>query len=205
MPDALDILLERSSEAIGRPIGKLGDLAERLEPIRPLLERRNGFWAGLSALYILPFDHLEKPNLELTDAIVEYAGRYEALRQGTIFGFDLYGMPFLFNESGFGHLNYETGEVDAMGSSVNEWAQALVGDFGRFTAWPVAEAWQEANGPIPKDARLYPVRPFIMGGEYDISNLRPCKIEDGFGAASQIYQQTKDLPEGAQVRIVVSD
>lgn len=205
MADALDKLLEHSSSAIGRPVTEVGGLSERYEPIRPLLERRNGFWAGFSALHVLPYDRSSYPNLSLSDQLNDALNLFEEATGGVIFAFDVYGMPFIFRGNEFGQLDYGTGKVDPMGSSVADWARILVEDFSLFTGWPLAEAWQKEHGELPVGVRLFPTRPFFMGGEYKTSNLRAVSIADGFGAAAQIYNQTKNLPDGTQVQIVVAD
>lgn len=205
MSEPLDKLLERSSAAIGRAIDGSEALPDYLEPIERLLRARNGFWAGYSALHVLPFDLRVEPSLHLNEALAKPVSRYQSLNKPIVFAFDACGMPFIFDTDRFAHLNYETGELVSMGTTLDEWAQKLVQDFSKFTAWPLVEAWQNKNGALPVGKRLFPTRPFIMGGQYDASNLNAVEILDGFGAASEIYLQTKDLPDGSKVRIVVAD
>lgn len=205
MMDALDTLLERSSAAIGQSIAETSVLPDDLKPIENLLRGRNGFWAAQSGLHVLPYDEEVTPNIQLNKQIEEHLNRYPTLNNPIVFAFDTYGMPFLFDSNGFAQLDYETGTLAPMGRSVEEWAQILIEDFSMFTAYPVAEAWQNENGPIPTGKRLFPARPFIMGGEYAPSNLTAIDIRDGIGAASEMYLQTKDLPDGSEVRIVVTN
>jgi hypothetical protein len=205
MAAALDQLLERSSSAIGRPLTEIGQLPQTFEPLRPLLGHRNGFWAGYSALHVLPFDPDVTPNLNISEALAASLSVFEEAQSAAIFAFDAFGMPFIIRHGKFGHLDYGTGVVEWMGNSAEEWSDAVLSDFRRFSGWPSVEAWQAEHGELPVGTRLFPVRPFVLGGQYETSNLKAVPVADGFGAAAQIYEQTRDLPEGAQVRIVMAD
>lgn len=55
--------------------------------------------------------------------------------------------------------------------------------------------------PIPFDNRLSPKNPFLLGGEYSLANLRPLPWEKNLECKSEIYRQTKGLPEGANIEI----
>ncbi|WP_297737149.1 hypothetical protein [uncultured Maricaulis sp.] len=205
MAAALAQLLERSSAAIGRPLSEIGELPQSYESLKPLLSLRNGFYADYSALYVLPFDPNMAPSLNSSKKIATSLSKFEEAQSATVFAFDAFGMPFIIRQGCFGHLDYSTGAVEWMGNSAEEWSDAVLGDFRRYSGWPSVEMWQAEHGKLPVGTRLFPVRPFILGGQFETSNLKAVPIADGFGAAAQIYEQTKDLSEGAQVRIVVAD
>ncbi|GLK51569.1 hypothetical protein GCM10017621_10770 [Maricaulis virginensis] len=141
----------------------------------------------------------------LSEKLASDLSLFEQATDSVIFAFDAYGMPFIYRDDEFGHLDYGTGKIDPMGRSVTDWARILIEDFALFTGWPLVEAWQKEHGGLPVGSRLFPCRPFFLGGDYKTSNLRAVSIADGFGAAAQIYNQTKDLPDGAKVEIVVAD
>lgn len=45
--------------------------------------------------------------------------------------------------------------------------------------------------------------PPMLGGEYTVENLEPTDLEVHYSILADIHRQTKDLPEGTPVRIVV--
>lgn len=45
----------------------------------------------------------------------------------------------------------------------------------------------------------------IMGGEYKVENAAPLAIDDYLGAYGSVHEQTRDLPDGARVKIEVID
>jgi len=43
----------------------------------------------------------------------------------------------------------------------------------------------------------------MLGGEYEIGNFEPTDLSLHYSFLADIYQQTKDVPEGAQIRLVL--
>ena len=67
------------------------------------------------------------------------------------------------------------------------------------------KAYADANGPIPFDNRLSPKKPFLLGGEYSLANLRPLPWEKNLEFKSEIYRQTTVSPKGRTLRSVRND
>ena len=62
-----------------------------------------------------------------------------------------------------------------------------------------------ANGALRSGRRLIPRIPFVLGGEFDVSNLY-----DGDSVAAMLYRgdmavQLSDLPDGASITLRVVD
>ena len=47
--------------------------------------------------------------------------------------------------------------------------------------------------------------PPILGGEYSVDNIVPISLSEHYSFLADIYRQTKDLPDGMKVRIVVKN
>jgi hypothetical protein len=45
--------------------------------------------------------------------------------------------------------------------------------------------------------------PPMLGGEYAVGNFEPTDLSVHYSFLAEIYQQTKDLPDGAQIRLVL--
>lgn len=107
--------------------------------------------------------------------------------------------PLLTRRNRFYALGPETTEHEFMAEDLHGWAQKILGDVDFYTGAPLADAWMEQNGPLPVGTRLSPVVPFAFGGEYEVDQLHPVPEVELMRFRDDIYQQTKDLPEGAQV------
>ncbi|RQP21146.1 DUF1851 domain-containing protein [Piscinibacter terrae] len=46
--------------------------------------------------------------------------------------------------------------------------------------------------------------PPMLGGAYEVSNLEPTSLAVHYGLLGQIHRQTKDLPDGTQIKFVLS-
>jgi hypothetical protein len=56
--------------------------------------------------------------------------------------------------------------------------------------------------PGPDQCYGYKVPP-MLGGAYDIANVEPADLSVHYAFLADIYAQTKDLPDGSKVRVVV--
>lgn len=61
-----------------------------------------------------------------------------------------------------------------------------------------------SSGMVLESNQCYGYKvPPILGGEYRISNVEPTDLSVHYSLLADIYRQTKDLPDGTKVRIVV--
>lgn len=54
----------------------------------------------------------------------------------------------------------------------------------------------------PSQCYGYKIPP-ILGGAYDIANVEPTALSVHYSFLADIYAQTKDLPDGSKIRVVV--
>jgi hypothetical protein len=71
------------------------------------------------------------------------------------------------------------------------------------TGWPLAERWQDANGPLEAGHRLVPQIPFVLGGDFSAENLYSADDVVALRFRADIAKQIRDLPDGAKVRLRV--
>jgi len=63
-----------------------------------------------------------------------------------------------------------------------------------------------AAGMFLRDSQCYGFKvPPILGGAYELKNIEPTDLSVHYSFLSDIYRQTKDLPEGTKVRVVVKN
>jgi hypothetical protein len=56
----------------------------------------------------------------------------------------------------------------------------------------------------PNQCYGYKVPP-ILGGEYKVNDVEPTDLAVHYALLADIYRQTKDVPDGTQIRVVVTD
>lgn len=195
-------LLEVASPPIGGPTsvaipGKLGS------QLSSLLRVRDGFYAFESALHVFP----SEPTLEGARSLTDWNDpegwrqRYEDMAYGLFFfAENVLGDQFALSGEEIVSFSPETGEREALASSIGEWVDCILSDYNQLLAYPLAHEWQVINGPLGVGHRLIPKTPFVLGGEYDASNLYSIDAVIGMEVRAELATQIRDLPDGAKVR-----
>jgi len=207
---ALDKLIEISGPGLipmfpdGAGLKEYGAIGEELEA---LLRRRNGFFAFESALHVFP--------LGLADGVIDlltwnakstwretYSGQMDGC---LVFAEDAFGFPFCVEDGGIATCDAETGERKPLATSLEDWAGRLLVDWRHLTGQPVAHEWQVRFGPLQARQRLAPRQPFVLGGDFTVENLYAEDAVELMRFRGMLATQIRDLPEGAHVRLKVTD
>jgi hypothetical protein len=170
-----------------------------------MLSFKNGFYALESALHVFPSTDgsLEGGVIGLQQWNDENLWRnwYQAVTEGLLFfAEDIFGCQFAIGRDGIVSFDPESGEVALLASSLEDWAGEILSNLG-ISGFPIAHSWQLANGSISNGKRLLPKIPFILGGSYDEKNLFAVDAVKGMRYRGELWQQIRDLPDGAQVRL----
>jgi hypothetical protein len=98
---------------------------------------------------------------------------YGELAEGLFFfAEDVFGNQFALDGDGrVVAFDAETAALDPLAESVTDWVTVLLDDWRCLTGYPVAHDWQDANRPLKRGERLFPRKPFVIGGEYTLENL----------------------------------
>ena len=206
--DCLEQLIEISSPGIvdAAPMldamcaSALGDEASAL---RSLLARKNGFVAFESALHVYPAQPAYA-GVELgrwNSADLWRAGFGGPADKGIFFASDIFGGQFCVFDNAVYQFDPETAEQKWLASSIENWADVVLGDYAYLTGYPLAHEWQVAYGPLPPEMRLIPKRPFVLGGEFEISNLRMVNALEAMTSRSGLARRIKDMPDGGSVTL----
>jgi len=187
-------------------------LAERVVPtlatgrvfdeLVELLSERNGFYAFEGALHVFGWGvSVPGRSLDEWNAGAGWRASYEGFADGFFFfAEDAFGAQFAIREENVWTFDPETGDAEVMASSLEDWADQVVGNYSVLTGFPVAHAWQGAHGPIGLGQRLVPKRPFVLGGEFDASNVYVLDAVEGMRLRADLALQIKNLPDGAKIR-----
>jgi hypothetical protein len=169
-----------------------------------MLEQKNGFYAFEFALHVFPLTSDPETGLEGWNAGSLWRNQYEDLAEGLLFfAEDVLQDQFCFSkkQSGVHRFHAETGQTTFMAESVEEWAGVILSNYRTETGWPFIREWQAKNGPLPLGKRLMPKTPFFLGGEYKVENFWAGNPLEGMRFKADIAMQTRNLPEGAQVKL----
>lgn len=207
----IEKLLSISSEALGptKPSGLpefVREYASGTELFH-VLEQKNGFYAFEFALHVFPLSNDPTMGLQGWNAESLWRGNYGDLGEGLLFfAEDILQDQFCLRKAGPGVCRFhaETGQTTFMAESVEKWAGLILSGYETETGWPLVHEWQKKNGPLSFGQRLMPKTPFFLGGEYNIENLRPGNPLEGMRFKGELATQTRNLPDGAQVRPNIS-
>lgn len=173
-----------------------------------MLSVKNGFYAFEGALHVRPW---------ISIPINENVVGLQAWNEGTLwrdwfqsetnglffFGEDIFGGQFALRGEEVVSFEPETGDIEVIASSLEEWAAEILLNYVRLTGYSVAHSWQLKNGPISVGRRLLPKIPFVLGGEYEDGNLYAVDAVKGMRYRGELWEQLRSLPDGAQVRLKV--
>lgn len=182
--------------------------SESFQELVQMLSAKNGFYAFEGALHVLPW--IDTPMQEHVIGLQAWNEKglwrdwYQGITDGLFFfAEDIFGGQFAIRGNEIVSFEPESGEVEVLAPSLDGWAAEIMRNYVRLTGYSLAHSWQLLNGPIPVGKRLLPKIPFILGGEYEDSNLYAVDAVKGMRYRGELWEQLRDLPDGAQVRLKV--
>lgn len=212
MGRALEKLISASSTALGngKPVieARLRALVgSRASELQSLLEARNGFYAFESALHVFAAeDQPVGAGLSAWNSTSLWISAYGGLADGFLFfAEDVFGCQFALKDNRVWTFDPETGEAQILAKSLEDWACRIEDDYATLTGYPLAHAWQVAFGALEIGKRLVPKIPFVMGGEFAINNLHALDAIESMRFRACIALQIRDLPDGTQVKLQITD
>lgn len=181
-----------------------GSLADSL---LKMLSQRNGFYSLEGALHVFPTHSSEKEiGLDRWNENTLWRDAYQGLTNNCLFfAEDIFGGQFCIKDNQIYTFDPETGALDYLADDIEGWAKAIVSDYEVLTGYPLAHQWQKRNGILPAGKRLLPKIPFVVGGEFTLDNLHLADAIEGMRFRAHIANQIKSLPDGAQIKITITD
>ena len=152
----------------------------------------------------------------LTDYLIEQQGKdWAELLSGwvpplpesfTVWMVNRFGDVFAVFEDGSVHmLDLGTGVLERLADSREQFCD-LVDQEDNAKAWlmiPLTDACRNAGFTL-SDNQCYGFKvPPILGGKYEMENVVPCDLSVQYSFMADIFRQTKGLPEGTKVEIVI--
>ncbi len=192
-PPVVQVTLGPTPDSLGIP-----------EELKRILSEKNGLYAFYGSLHFYPLTG-DEVSIETMNTVQGWKDVYpQTVRDGMAFACDAFGDQYIAStEGGFLKLEIETGSVEPMGNTLEECLGLIFSNLEVQTGYPLALQWQEASGPIPHNHLLSPKIPFMLGGPYTLDNLWLSHVRDRVEFASDLFKQTRDLPDGQQIKLVI--
>lgn len=209
----LQKLVDVAGDALSPAEVMAGDIAnssltgEAMASLLELLRCRNGFYAFESALHVFPArSHSGEIGLMEWNASELWAREYQGLAADCFFfAQDIFGGQFCLKTDGVYTFDPETGQVTFLAEDLEHWANAILTDYEVLTGYPLAHEWQSVNGRLPAGSRLVPKVPFVLGGEFSVSNLYLLDARESMRMRAGLAIQIRDLPDGSQIQWKIVD
>lgn len=201
----MNILAMASSPLSDRPIPHDNMITWVPKDLMALLQKRNGFYAFVSALHLYPLSGAPVSTHGITEEF-PWRETYGATGEDiSVFGQDVFGCQFCASSEGtYFRLDLETGEREVLGNTLEEFFQSILDDPEVQTGYPLALEWQEKNGPLQPNGRLGAKTPFFMGGEYAVENLFELDTLKRIRLGLDLFHQTKNLPDGQKILLEIA-
>lgn len=177
-----------------------------------LLTLKNGFYAFESALHVFPFsrdnwfDGQDLQRWNARDLWKHAYGESPVLDRLVAFAEDAVGVQFCFSQGQIVRFDPETGELEEMCSTLDQWAEMLLSDYEFELAYPLAHAWQQINGPILQGNRLVPILPLIAEeSSFEPTNFYQLDAVKSMLFRADIAGQLKSIPDGQKVGVKIGN
>lgn len=174
--------------------------------LTPLLSQRNGFYSYERSLHVFGSGESMAPE-EMTVERWNTCGSawsrsFPQLATHVVFAEDLFGGPFSVDPRG--HVfrtDPEVAETVHYADSLLEWASRIETDPAGELGSGLGIAWQQAVRRLASAERLLPIRPFVLGGDYEVDNL--IAVSNGMALSEyvQLARVLRSIPDGQTVSI----
>jgi hypothetical protein len=183
-------------------ISHSGDIAASIGEV---LAARNGFFCFESALRFFPSTSVKSSwGMSEWNSPALWKADYRGIADNVFcFAEEILGRQFVIHDGKIAVFEPETGELENVASSLEEWAAKLLLDYRQMTGHVFAHAWQSVHGPLQPRHRLMARTPFVLGGEYAIENLAALDSAQMMRSLGNLAFQLRDLPDGAKVQFQI--
>jgi hypothetical protein len=193
---------ERGAQPVGDAVSHLGDIGASLCEV---LAQKNGFFCFESALRLFPSFTVE-PSWGISEwnSPSLWKADYQGIADNIFcFAEEILGRQFVVHDEKIAVFEPETGELEIIASSLEEWASKMLLDYRQMAGHPFAHEWQSIHGPLHSRHRLMAKRPFVLGGAYSIENFAALDSVQIMKCLGNLASQLRDLPDGTKVEFKI--
>jgi len=171
-------------------------------PLQTLYDGFNGGFYWQRALLIRPLHKTEGAPLPVTewnDTALWKREYGDICEDVFFFADDVFGGQFGLQDNRVVQFDPETAGLEEVAKTLDGWCKEILRDPEFYTGFPVLHAWEQEKGQIPAGFRLIPKQPFMLGGDFDASNMVSKPDVEGMKIRAQLWTLTKDLPDGQTI------
>lgn len=164
-----------------------------------------GFFFGQS---LQVYDLGENKNfnniLSVNTTLVENFG--DIFKDLFAFAQDIFGNQFVYDQKrdAFAFFCAESGERQSMGNTFSEWLDVFVADRDYYTGQSYEQQWKLQHD-LPFDHRIMPKIPFIIGGDFEVSNFYTSAYPKYHSFNADFAKQIINLPDGQKIKLVIKN
>lgn len=176
--------------------GPVVDAAMIPDALRVVTPGSSGFVAFDRALLISP------PGVVLEMVRRKLFEPFRVTAPTHVFAFDLFGEMYGIEPAGsVVSINAETGVRHHFARDLEAWAALILEKPGSLLGAGLGRAWQRLHGPLAPLERLVPRQPFVLGGNYEVSNLVRCPLPRALELYGSLCEQIAAKPDGTEVEV----
>ena len=167
--------------------------------------RNGGFFYGKSLHLYGYSNNVDFHNIESVNQTLKE--QFKDIAAGLFFyGQDIFGHQFAFDNTRnkIVFFNIETGDKEVVANDFSDWVDLLLDETDYFTGKNLAKNWEEKN-TLNFGQRLCPKIPFILGGDYALSNLYASYYPDFLISNANIAHQIYGLSDGEKFKITIKN
>jgi hypothetical protein len=203
-------LIDVASDPIGSGFEETSFPQSLSSQVLKFLSKKDGFYAFEGALLARPLhDTPSVLGLVTWNSFDLWKSHYSDtgtdIQSYTFFAENIFGEQFFLADDWVGQFDPETGESHKIADSVDAWAGEVLADCDYLTGHGLARQWQERHGRLPEGSRLIPKVPFVLQGEFIVSNL-VAKLElEAITIRAQLASQLAGLKDGETIAFEITD
>ena len=174
---------------------------------KSLLSLHNGLTAFDGGLRIFGTEPGKLPTLQEWNQQNGWRSAYKELIKKTLvfFAEDVFGNQFALDDGKVLYFDVENGRATPFGDSFLQWLSSIIEDpVDRLQLMPYKN-WRGKGERLEPSEHLCPVYPFIVKADPPLHELYRVNSVEDMQYKGHFAYQIKDVPDGAQIKIKVTD
>jgi len=174
---------------------------------KSLLSLHNGLTAFDGGLRIFGTKPGKLPTLQEWNEPNSWRSAYKELVNDTLIFFaeDVFGNQFAFDDGSVFYFDAENGRTASFANSFSEWLSIILEDPVDTLQLILYKSWLDKGERLEPSEHLCPVYPFIVKADPPLKELYRVKSMEDMLCKGSFAYQIKDVPDGAPIKIKVTE
>jgi Protein of unknown function DUF2625/SMI1 / KNR4 family (SUKH-1) len=174
---------------------------------KSLLSLHNGLTAFDGGLRIFGTKPGKLPTLQEWNEQKGWRSAYKELVKGTLvfFAEDVFGNQFAFDDGSVVYFDVEKGRATPFANSFSEWLSIVLEDPVDTLQLMLYRSWRDKGEGLEPSEHLCPVYPFIVKADPPLKELYRVNGMEDMAYKGNFAYQIKDVPDGAPIKMRVTE